>query len=123
MARDYAAIIAALREKAKRTDSPQEKVALETKAKELETKYKVKDKPNTDDPWNTDSWIRDNYRMSRDQFVREFFKPTPRPPASQFLIVVTGEDQKWRHSYLWPQDGSPMMNPDHSWEDTDWERE
>jgi hypothetical protein len=116
MARDYAAIIAALREKAERSEFPDEREALTAKADELEEKYKVT-KPAPDrDPWNTDSWIRDNYHMSREQFVYTFYPPSP---PSSFLIVVTGEDQKWRRSYLWPQDGSPMMNPFHPWDDTD----
>jgi hypothetical protein len=120
MERDYAAIIAALREKASRSEFPEEKAALTAKANELAEKYKAEAKPSNDnDPWNTDSWIRTNYRMSRDEFVAEFF--ATKPPQSNFLIVVTGEDQKWRRSYLWPKDGSPIMNPDHSWQDTEYE--
>ena len=121
MARDYAAVIAALRQKAKATEFPEEADALNAKADELAKAHNVTE--NTPDPFSTDEWIKRNYRMSRDDFVNQFFTNYPRPQympgESQFLIVVTGEDQKWRRSYLWPKDGSPMMNPDHSWTDTD----
>lgn len=120
MARDYAAIIAALREKAKRTEFPEEAKLLNAKADELAKAHDVKE--SVRDPFDTDNWIRQNYRMTRDDFVSQFFNNYPRPhmpEESQFLIVVTGEDQRWRRSYLWPTDGSPMMNPDHSWQDTD----
>ena len=121
MARDYAAIIAALREKAKRTEFPEEAKLLNAKADELAKAHDVKE--SVRDPFDTDNWIRQNYRMTRDDFVSQFFNnnyPRPHmPEESQFLIVVTGEDQRWRRSYLWPTDGSPMMNPDHSWQDTD----
>jgi anthranilate phosphoribosyltransferase len=80
MERDYAAIIAAMRVKAKSTEYAEERDALLEKAKELEEKTKPKD---------------------------------------TFLIVITGEDPKWRHSYLWPTDSSPIMNPYHPWEDTE----
>jgi hypothetical protein len=121
MQRDYAAIIAALREKAKRTEFPEEAKLLNAKADELAKAHNVKEQVK--DPFDTDDWIRQNYRMSRDDFVSQFFKPSSysfgTQPYNFFLIVVTGEDQRWRRSYLWPQDGSPMMNPDHSWQDTD----
>lgn len=120
MARDYAAIIAALREKAKRTEFPEEAKLLNAKADELAKAHDVKE--SVRDPFDTDNWIRQNYRMTHDDFVSQFFNKYPRPhmpEKSQFLIVVTGEDQRWRRSYLWPTDGSPMMNPDHSWQDTD----
>ena|SRR5208282_346110 len=118
MERDYAAIIAAMREKARRSDFPEEKKALETKAKELEEKYDVKE-PVPEYETDPTDWIRQNYRMSRDEFVRDFFSTYPVPPEHQFLVVITGEDQKWRRSYLWPNDGSPIMNPDHTWTDTE----
>jgi hypothetical protein len=126
MARDYAAIIAALREKAKRSEFPAEKEALEAKANELEKEH-PNAKPNSPhDSFNIGDWTHENYGMTREEFVNTFFRPPPPPPShhvymkpSQFIIVITGEDQKWRKSYLWPSDGSPMMNPDHSWTDTD----
>jgi hypothetical protein len=83
MERDYAAIIAAMRVKAKSTEYAEERDALLEKAKELEEKIRSKG------------------------------------PKDTFLIVITGEDPKWRHSYLWPTDGSPIMNPNHPWEDTE----
>ena len=117
--RDYAAMIAALREKAKRSEFPAEKEALEAKANELEKEHPSA-KPNSPrDPFNIDDWSRQNYGMTREEFMSTFFRPAPSREPSQFIIVITGEDQKWRKSYLWPCDGSPMMNPDHSWTDTD----
>lgn len=124
MARDYAAIIAALRAKAEATEFEAEREALNAKADELAKEHNItEDKPS---PFDINDWVYQNYRMSQEDFVNAFFRPSPqahpayyRPPESQFLIVVTGEDQKWRRSYLWPKDGSPMMNPDHSWQDTD----
>ena len=114
MERDYAAIIAAMRVKAKSTEYAEERDALLEKAKELEEKYDLKGVPVYEsDP--TD-WIRENYRMTREDFIGQYFATKPK---DTFLIVITGEDPKWRHSYLWPTDGSPIMNPYHPWEDTE----
>jgi Protein of unknown function (DUF2786) len=95
MERDYAAIIAAMREKARRSEFPEEKKALNTKADELQEKYKVNQVP--------------------------VYETDPSDWIGSYLIVITGEDQKWRHSYLWPVnvDNSPMMNPYHPWDDTE----
>ena len=130
MERDYAAIIAAMREKAKRTEFPEEREALEAKAKELEEKYDVR-KPTPEYVTNPTDWINQHYRMSPEDFADMFFTPPPptnhlwypRNPTgkSTFLINIVGEDPKWRRSYLWPSDGSPQPNPDHSWEDTEFE--
>jgi hypothetical protein len=118
MTRDYAAIIAALRAKAKATEFDAERDALNAKADELAKEHNItEDKPS---PLNIDDdWVQQYYRMSRDDFIRDFFgAPIFRAPG-QFVIVITGEDQRWRRSYLWPPDGSPLPNPDHSWEDTE----
>jgi hypothetical protein len=110
MERDYAAIIAAMRVKAKKTEFPEERDALLAKAKELEEKYDLKGVPPVYESDPTD-WIRVNYRMTGQYFYTK--------PEDKFLVVITGEDPKWRRSYLWPTDGSPIMNPYHPWEDTE----
>jgi hypothetical protein len=118
--RDYAAVIAALREKAKRSEFPEETKALNAKADELAKTYNVKEVTN--DPFDSVDWLYTIYRKSYDDMLNEFFDfeyPRPHYSDHNFIIHITGEDQRWRRSYLWPKDGSPMMNPDHSWQDTD----
>ena len=117
MTRDYVAIIAALRAKAKATEFDAERDALNAKADELVKEHHItEDKPG---PLYIDDWVQQNYRMSRDDFIRDFFGAPIFQEPKQFHIIILGEDQKWRRSYLWPPDGSPLPNPDHSWEDTE----
>jgi hypothetical protein len=119
--RDYAAIIAAMREKAKRTEFPEEREALEAKAKELEEKYDVR-KPAPEYVTDPRDWVRDNYNTTFEEFVQDLYRQeSGRRNAQQYIVFVKapGEDPKWRRSYLWPSDGSPMMNVYHPWDDTE----